>query len=205
MTGKHRGLDAPPAAAGVERKRRSTLDLFNDEMSVLERPLENDVEYYDEVPPPSHGKKVAMFVTAAALTSGGALVAMRHFPPKRAVAEIAHVISPAVAAPALPPAAAPAPAAPAPAAASAAPAPAAPAPAAAAAAPAAAKTAIAANEAAPVEAPAGGDEEQPAADEAPAHEAPVKASAWTKVKHNAGHARHSRADKAGARHHKRHH
>jgi len=25
------------------------------------------------------------------------------------------------------------------------------------------------------------------------------------VKHNAGHARHSRADKAGARHHKRHH
>src|SRR5690242_19589670 len=89
MTGKHRGLDAPAAAELAERKRRSTLDLFNAELSALERPLDSDVEYYDEVPAPPHWKKVAMFVAAAAMTSGGALVAMRHFPPKQAVAEVA--------------------------------------------------------------------------------------------------------------------
>jgi len=66
------------------------------------------------------------------------------------------------------------------------------------------KVAVAANEAAPAEEPSGGDGDQ-GADEAPAHQAPVKPSAWTKVGHHAGHARHSRADKAGARHHKRHH
>jgi hypothetical protein len=33
------------------RPRKTTLETFNDEMAVLDRPLENDVEYYDEKPP----------------------------------------------------------------------------------------------------------------------------------------------------------
>src|SRR5215831_19500326 len=41
----------PPAIAQPERGRRSTLETFNDEMAVLERPLEDDVEYVDEKPP----------------------------------------------------------------------------------------------------------------------------------------------------------
>jgi hypothetical protein len=35
----------------LTRPRRTTLETFNDEMAVLDRPLENDVEYFDEKPP----------------------------------------------------------------------------------------------------------------------------------------------------------
>ena len=35
----------------LPRPRRTTLETFNDEMAVLDRPLENDVEYFDEKPP----------------------------------------------------------------------------------------------------------------------------------------------------------
>jgi hypothetical protein len=188
-------VDAASAGETSERKRRSTLDLFNDEMSVLERPLVDDVEYYDEVPPRSGWRKVGAFVAAAAMTAGGALFFMKHYPPKGAVAaQTAQAVSPAAAKVATTPVAPVAPVV--------APAPAAAAPAVAATAPAAsAKVEVAANEAAPAEAPAGDDGEQ-AADEAPARQGAVKPSAWVKASHHAGHARHSRADKASARHHK---
>ena len=48
-------LNRPP------RERKSTLDTFNDEMSVLDRPIEGDVEYADEAPRPSRMRGVALF------------------------------------------------------------------------------------------------------------------------------------------------
>ena len=35
------------------RPRRTTLECFNEELAILDRPLENDVAYYDDPPPPS--------------------------------------------------------------------------------------------------------------------------------------------------------
>src|SRR3954465_12997143 len=43
------------------RGRKSTLDNFNEEMAVLDRPLEGDVEYADEAPRRSRMRGVALF------------------------------------------------------------------------------------------------------------------------------------------------
>ena len=72
--------DDPP------RGRKSTLECFNDELSVLERPLESDVEYFDD-PPPSRwrGRGVAVIVAAAVVGCGAFLL--------RAVASGTHRVS----------------------------------------------------------------------------------------------------------------
>ena len=70
MTGKFWGLEEAPAVReATERPRKNTIERFNDELSVLERPLEGDVEYYDETPPPARLRKVVAFVLAAGLTA----------------------------------------------------------------------------------------------------------------------------------------
>jgi hypothetical protein len=189
MTGKFSGVDnAGQAPELAERKRRTTLDVFNDELSVLERPLESEVEYFDEAPPRSRWGRLSAFVAAAALTAGGSVMVMRYLPPKKAAAQPSPAMAMATAAAPSAPAAAPA----------AAPMPASAKP------PAAAKETAVAE--APAEAPAGAAaEEGAAADEAPARQAPIKPAAWVKASHHAsGHTRHSRADKAAARHQKHH-
>src|SRR5690349_6737802 len=62
------------------RGRRSTLENFNDEMSVLDRPIENDVEYFDEAPKPSRWKGVALFagVVIGMGMGGGVVLSRRH-------------------------------------------------------------------------------------------------------------------------------
>jgi hypothetical protein len=54
---------------GAPRIRRNTLERFNDELSVLDRPLETDVEYYDEEPPSKRPRMVA--IAAALFVIGG--------------------------------------------------------------------------------------------------------------------------------------
>jgi hypothetical protein len=84
------------------RVRKNTFERFNDEMSVLDRPLENDVEYYDEEPP-SRAPRVAAIGAVLFLLGGGAFLMLhRHF----AASAPAPVLA---AAPAPVPAAAPAP------------------------------------------------------------------------------------------------
>ena len=74
---------------GPARGRRSTLECFNDEMSILERPLENDVEYYDERPP-SRWRRRGLGVIAGlavALGGGGVLLRAQHRAPALASAQ----------------------------------------------------------------------------------------------------------------------
>lgn len=62
------------------RGRKSTLDSFNDEMAVLDRPLEGDVEYVDEAPRRSRMRGVALFagVVLGMGLGGGAILSRRH-------------------------------------------------------------------------------------------------------------------------------
>jgi hypothetical protein len=111
--------DAPPpvrtGAEGEEelapRVRKNTFDVFNEEMSALDRPLEAEVEYYDEPRPrrwkvPAIG--LAIFVVSCA---GGYLALARLRAPGGGATTATTAIPPAattVVAPA-PPSAAPAP------------------------------------------------------------------------------------------------
>ena len=72
-------LNRPP------RERKSTLDTFNDEMAVLERPIEGDVEYVDEAPRPSRMRGVALFagVVLGMGLAGGVILSRRHAAPPR--------------------------------------------------------------------------------------------------------------------------
>ena len=67
-------LDRPP------RERKSTLDTFNDEMAVLDRPLEGDVEFADEAPRPSRMRGVALFagIVLGMGLAGGVILSRRH-------------------------------------------------------------------------------------------------------------------------------
>jgi hypothetical protein len=47
----NRPKEGPSILDPAARPRRSTLETFNDELAILDRPIEEDVEYYDEVPP----------------------------------------------------------------------------------------------------------------------------------------------------------
>ena len=69
-----------PTDAPVDRSprvRTTTLDLFNQEMSVLEQPLDEEVEYYDE-PRPRRWRVRAIGVAIFALSFGGYLTATRY-------------------------------------------------------------------------------------------------------------------------------
>ena len=65
---------------GAPRIRRSTLERFNDELSVLDRPLDADVEYYDEEPPSKRPRMVAIALAALLVIGGGGgfLLLSRH-------------------------------------------------------------------------------------------------------------------------------
>jgi hypothetical protein len=97
---------APP---DEPRPRRTTLDLFNDEMAVMERPIEGDVEYVDEKPP-SRWRPLAAFIGVVAVVGvGGAfLISHRHSAVAARAADSAAAPVVAAAAPAAPVAPAPA-------------------------------------------------------------------------------------------------
>jgi pyruvate/2-oxoglutarate dehydrogenase complex dihydrolipoamide acyltransferase (E2) component len=95
------------------RVRKTTLDHFNEEMAVLDRPLEGEVEYYDE-PRPRRWRVPTIGAAIFALSCGAYLGVLRH----RGAADAATAATtarPPVAAPAVaaaPPAEAAPPAAP---------------------------------------------------------------------------------------------
>lgn len=69
-----------PTDAQVDRSprvRTTTLDRFNQEMSVLDQPLDGEVEYYDE-PQPRRWRVRAIGVAIFALSFCGYLTAARH-------------------------------------------------------------------------------------------------------------------------------
>ena len=71
---------AVPTDAPVDRSprvRTTTLDRFNQEMSVLDQPLDGEVEYYDE-PQPRRWRVPAIGVAIFALSFGGYLTAARY-------------------------------------------------------------------------------------------------------------------------------
>jgi hypothetical protein len=87
MTGKFWGLEEAPAVRdATERPRKNTIERFNEELSVLERPLEDDVEYYDEAPPSARWRKLTAFVLVAGLTVCGSLIVTHHLRARAAVA-----------------------------------------------------------------------------------------------------------------------
>src|SRR3954454_2788048 len=62
------------------RVRKSTLDVFTDEMAVLDRPPEGEVEYADEAPRPSRLRGVALFagIVLGMGLGGGVILSRRH-------------------------------------------------------------------------------------------------------------------------------
>ena len=154
------------------RPRKTTIETFNDELAVLDRPLQNDIEYYDEKPPSRwRGVTSVLFgVVVIGAASGLVFVKMRS----------------SNAAPAQASAPAPAPVATPSAAIAAAPTPA-PAPTLAAVpTPAAEET---------DEASADEPAEAPAADEAPSRAA--SRTAWTKIRTKSVHIKHARSGGGG--------
>jgi len=169
---------APMPSSAPVRNQKSTLETFNAEMSLLERPLEGEVEYFDEAPPPSRWRRVGLFAGIVVVMGlGGGLVLSRQ---RQATAE-----TPAQAAAQPAPAAAPAARA---VLAATAPAAAAPMPA-------------AEPAAAPAAAPAADD----GGDQAEAEDEPAaaKPSAWSKVRNSgkSSHAKHARSGGKSSRRH----
>jgi hypothetical protein len=62
------------------RIRRSTLERFNDEMSLLDHPVEPDIdpEFYEPEPPSKRPRIVATLVAALVVGGGGLLFLSRH-------------------------------------------------------------------------------------------------------------------------------
>jgi len=75
--------DAPPPVRTTApeelapRVRKTTVDVFNDEMSVLDRPLEGEVEYYDE-PKPRRWKVPAIGLAIFMVSCAGGYLAFAH-------------------------------------------------------------------------------------------------------------------------------
>jgi len=157
------------------RPRRSTLETFNEEMAVMERPLEDDVEYIDE-PRPSRWRPIAFAAVVVAVGGGGGALFMSRQHASAAVeartaetplAAVA-VASPPVLAPEVPAAAPP---------------------------PAPAEVPVPAEAVAPAAAPEADDatEDDAAASDSAARGAPRPKGAWAKVRSKVGSAKPARA------------
>jgi hypothetical protein len=100
------GPPAPPSAAAVTaqppRIRKTTLEHFNEEMSVLDRPLEGEVEFYDE-PKPRRWRVPAIGGVIFLASCAAYLGVLRH----RSTAEAAPAPAPAPAVATAPAAATP--------------------------------------------------------------------------------------------------
>ena len=158
------------------RQRRSTLETFNEELAVLERPIEGDVEYVDE-PKPSRWRPIGFAAVVVMVGVGGALFVSRHRADTEARAKAAEATSapaPVVAAAPSPGFAAQAPAA------------------VAAPAEAPAPTEATAPAVTAPDADEASDDEAAASDDS-ARRAPASKGAWAKVRSKAGHAKPARA------------
>ena len=60
------------------RPRRSTLETFNEELAILDRPIEVEVEYYDEAPPKRRFGMGAIAAALLLLAGGGFLTLSGH-------------------------------------------------------------------------------------------------------------------------------
>ena len=71
--------EPPPVPNDPGRGRPSTLDSFNEEMAVLDRPLEGAVDV-DEAPPPARWRRVGIFAVVVAVmgVGGGVVLSRRH-------------------------------------------------------------------------------------------------------------------------------
>jgi hypothetical protein len=76
----NRPKEGPSILDPASRPRRNTLETFNDELAVLDRPIEGDVEYYDEMPPV---RRLRLRTVAAAIfvLGGGGFLALSGQPP----------------------------------------------------------------------------------------------------------------------------
>ena len=61
----------PPLPAG----RKSTIELFNDDLAVLDRPLEGEVEYFDDAQPPSRWRQGVAFFAVVVVVGVGRVAA----------------------------------------------------------------------------------------------------------------------------------
>jgi hypothetical protein len=95
-----------PLPGGSGRLRRTTLDQLNAELAVLDRPLEDEVEYYDDPPPNRTWRRVGTALGAFLFLGVGALFAIARWSPP-AVADEAVQSSRLVVPAAAPPPAAP--------------------------------------------------------------------------------------------------
>jgi hypothetical protein len=112
-------MDDVTRPAGV---RRTTIEAFNDEMAVLDRPLEHEIEYIDDKPASRWARLVPALAAIGVLVGAGYVLGMRVIGgplpwPHLAMARVesAAVAPPAAVLPAAIPAMAPIPAPPAPA------------------------------------------------------------------------------------------
>ncbi len=85
--GKPNGIHQPRENSG--RIRRSTLERFNEELAILDRPLEDEVEYYDDIPPSPWPKWIAIGAAMFLLSGAAGIVFLRHNAATTPVAAIA--------------------------------------------------------------------------------------------------------------------
>jgi hypothetical protein len=69
------------------RPRKTTLETFNEELAILDRPLENDVEYIDERPPRRQAwQGMSAIVISTALVACAAVLFFSHPDPDTIIA-----------------------------------------------------------------------------------------------------------------------
>lgn len=91
----NRPKEGPSILDPAARPRRSTLETFNDELAVLDRPIEGDVEYYDEMPPMRRLRLRTVAAAIFALAGGGFLALSGQRPAVRALLRSAQAVAPA--------------------------------------------------------------------------------------------------------------
>ncbi len=71
------------------RSRKTTLETFNDELAILDRPLEGDAEYYDDEKPqhqPPRGPGISAIVFGTLLFAGAGVLFFSHSDPETIIA-----------------------------------------------------------------------------------------------------------------------
>lgn len=91
----NRPKEGPSILGPAGRPRRSTLETFNDELAVLDRPIEGDVEYYDEISPMRRLRLRTVAATIFVLAGGGFWALSGQRPRALALLRPAQAVAPA--------------------------------------------------------------------------------------------------------------